>query len=573
VVWGSLYYIKFKKNTIMVNEADNSSWLDLIPGGIWNEDAEQMSKDLQFIAKQTKLTVVKVSNIQNAEASKWARKFPGVLPLKNRQGPKGALYDPKGDVHFDVLLPHRDEPNSYYFDGPEFSEILTIKEFIHYISFASGVNSFAKSTRKRNMTESVWSRYSSTDEQEQCILDLENAIKAKKLTITGANTIGKRPQTVILDVNGRQGAFYIGIDYYTDECYIDVLGRDEYRFMSGWEEEAVKKYLEIIKTMKESTKETCTEKDLVVFDNGGETIDRYTVFCRKWVGDGKYGYIAMSDEPELGFSQHGEGRIPSGSVTNIGKKIKFSKLPTKVQKHFWRRANQGIWETSLSEKQSRPENYFLFVVDKEERGEFAAHVEDYKRNVVFEFTYPNHQFDNDGQIESEDSFFEDGWVRNYDDLDGWKDYLEHLGILSPADTLTRDEDEFEEYINGELELAESKNRTFDEAIQEYHSYGSSLNESKSSSGTIIRMNKDGLRAVVTTEGELNDSDPATLEVFNDTGVKVKTIKYTYDGNAKTEIELFWRINGFKPKIIYVEHGAQAGQLQEGIIKGNAIVFT
>lgn len=79
-----------------------------------------------------------------------------------------------------------------------------------------------------------------------------------------------------------------------------------------------------------------------VFDNGGKTFDRYTViFTKKSITDKEsrkfYGqlfmYVGMSSNPfhPQGFGQNGELSDPKGGK-HLGKKIKFTDLPTDCQK-------------------------------------------------------------------------------------------------------------------------------------------------------------------------------------------------------------------------------------------------
>tara|TARA_R110000824_G_scaffold175067_1_gene353353 strand:+ start:123 stop:464 length:342 start_codon:yes stop_codon:yes gene_type:complete len=81
---------------------------------------------------------------------------------------------------------------------------------------------------------------------------------------------------------------------------------------------------------------------LLVADNGGKTLDRYTVLYEPKVGypDTKYDryyypYLGMSENPyELhGFHQHGasEFRLSVWNDKWLGKVIDFEELPTKCQ--------------------------------------------------------------------------------------------------------------------------------------------------------------------------------------------------------------------------------------------------
>jgi hypothetical protein len=73
------------------------------------------------------------------------------------------------------------------------------------------------------------------------------------------------------------------------------------------------------------------------YDNGGKTVDSYTV-----VFTGRYRhktnratlYLCMSANPfhPQGFGQHGEGDIDSRGYSHLGKKIGFDQLPEDCQK-------------------------------------------------------------------------------------------------------------------------------------------------------------------------------------------------------------------------------------------------
>lgn len=67
-----------------------------------------------------------------------------------------------------------------------------------------------------------------------------------------------------------------------------------------------------------------------VFDNEGETVDRYTVFL---ANDPDFGSLGLSDEPDhpQGFSQWGDFDIDQVESTNT--EISFADLPDNVQDH------------------------------------------------------------------------------------------------------------------------------------------------------------------------------------------------------------------------------------------------
>lgn len=86
---------------------------------------------------------------------------------------------------------------------------------------------------------------------------------------------------------------------------------------------------------------TGVPKYIRVYDNNGETIDRYTVvFTGRYRGKGNFMYLAMNAAPfhPQGFGQHGEserqidvnksGFAPAmGRKNHLGRRIPFSVLP------------------------------------------------------------------------------------------------------------------------------------------------------------------------------------------------------------------------------------------------------
>jgi hypothetical protein len=80
-----------------------------------------------------------------------------------------------------------------------------------------------------------------------------------------------------------------------------------------------------------------TPKYIRVYDNGGESCDRYTVvFTGNYKGRNGCDYLAMSARPfhPQGFGQHGWHQyvIDRPAYSHIGKKLKFSDLPIDCQK-------------------------------------------------------------------------------------------------------------------------------------------------------------------------------------------------------------------------------------------------
>lgn len=80
-----------------------------------------------------------------------------------------------------------------------------------------------------------------------------------------------------------------------------------------------------------------------IFDNGGATIDRYTVFFKySWARkQDEYAFLGLSDNPDhpQGFSQWGLwNRQPEDWVAQ--EEIKFSELPENVQRNVLRRMEE-----------------------------------------------------------------------------------------------------------------------------------------------------------------------------------------------------------------------------------------
>lgn len=64
-----------------------------------------------------------------------------------------------------------------------------------------------------------------------------------------------------------------------------------------------------------------------VYDNGGQTYDRWTVIFTKKRVSGQFMYLGMSDNPYApnGIGLHGESECPT--MANVGKKVPFDSLP------------------------------------------------------------------------------------------------------------------------------------------------------------------------------------------------------------------------------------------------------
>ena len=85
----------------------------------------------------------------------------------------------------------------------------------------------------------------------------------------------------------------------------------------------------------------------------------------------------------------------------------------------------------------------------EERGEFTASVDDASGNELWSVRYPDLYHDETtGELVESSTIFEDGFMRNADDVEGLEKYLKSLDVLNEDDILVTDESELEEEEQG-----------------------------------------------------------------------------------------------------------------------------
>ena len=74
----------------------------------------------------------------------------------------------------------------------------------------------------------------------------------------------------------------------------------------------------------------------LIYDNGGKTCDRYTIYYKSNGWQPWQDYIAASAKPfhPQGFGQHGESRpfYRRHDMAHIGEPLRFDKLPPDVQR-------------------------------------------------------------------------------------------------------------------------------------------------------------------------------------------------------------------------------------------------
>jgi hypothetical protein len=76
----------------------------------------------------------------------------------------------------------------------------------------------------------------------------------------------------------------------------------------------------------------------VIYDNGGKTVDRYTVVLDSLVDDGVYVCLALSENPGSPQGVSGLGFCVIGE--HLGKVVNFSDLSESVQSHIKERLTE-----------------------------------------------------------------------------------------------------------------------------------------------------------------------------------------------------------------------------------------
>lgn len=80
-------------------------------------------------------------------------------------------------------------------------------------------------------------------------------------------------------------------------------------------------------------------KILAIYDNGGETLDRYTVVTNEQWSLNSLAMLGLSDNPTdpQGFSQWSGGTYAEGRGTrntHLGKRVQFEHLSEELQNHI-----------------------------------------------------------------------------------------------------------------------------------------------------------------------------------------------------------------------------------------------
>ena len=90
---------------------------------------------------------------------------------------------------------------------------------------------------------SRYTRLASTDEQERAIAKLERKLEAKGIKLKGGTTIGKSPQTVILDLTYQGGEIRINsdgevdVDNVSDSEASEIKGMVKYDYDDDYDDD------------------------------------------------------------------------------------------------------------------------------------------------------------------------------------------------------------------------------------------------------------------------------------------------------------------------------------------------
>ena len=98
----------------------------------------------------------------------------------------------------------------------------------------------------------------------------------------------------------------------------------------------------------------------------------------------------------------------------------------------------------------------------EERGEFSAYVEDKNGKTIWEVNYPDFYEDEiSGELIEGSTIFEDGFMKDANDIEGLEDYLKSMKLIESGDELVDEEEDLHEE-------EESRAEDFIEDVKEMH---------------------------------------------------------------------------------------------------------
>lgn len=209
--------------------------------------------------------------------------------------------------------------------------------------------------------------------------------------------------------------------------------------------------------------------ELRIYDNKGQTFDRYTVVYMNEPDErqnGLYACRGMSEHPThpQGFGLYSDA-VPG---LHLGERITFTDLPEDCQKlvlsdleisnfdpsedHFQDLINAGVDDPAQrdetdedDETTSRKEQLsksFGYYINLDERGEFYADVRNHEGKTVYEIHAGPSSSEEDDES-STSNIFEDGFMKDKNDISGLQNYLQSVGII-PADGALMTMTHFEE---------------------------------------------------------------------------------------------------------------------------------
>ena len=136
----------------------------------------------------------------------------------------------------------------------------------------------------------------------------------------------------------------------------------------------------------------------------------------------------------------------------------------------------------------------------EERGEAHLSVSDVDDVTVWQVNYPDYYEDENGEMTENSTIFDDGYMKNADDISGLEKYLKEMGVLQANDVITDDE--------SDMDIDEEN----DDAEEEAYKYGDDVIEFTIPSwavSTLINGDSSGLE----------DEDEEKLDKFTERTVR------------------------------------------------------
>lgn len=171
----------------------------------------------------------------------------------------------------------------------------------------------------------------------------------REIGLTSSGTLSK----IISDHLGKDVTTYKEIDEWVQKAY---AGNPEAQFLIDYAKKRISS-----KIGKKRQAAIMPEEIISIWDNGGETQDRYTIMFDESQGNGAY--LALDETPNSpqGFSQWGEG-VEEGE--HLGKEIDWTDLSEETQNHIIYRLHEGEIKEGKMEKKSAVEWYETDIINE-----------------------------------------------------------------------------------------------------------------------------------------------------------------------------------------------------------------